>query len=116
METAIGARLVVAIDRHTRHGHGETVGGGQQASNGNYRRPARAGRGENLGRDCVALLNQYGKNNQAVYVQGIVQYTQAKAKFDGLIEQLKADLIGDRDPGQSPDFQQALMIQPLRCL
>lgn len=61
-----------------------------------------------LGETAVALLNQYGKTNQTVYVQGIVQYAQAKAKFDGLIEQLKADLIDGRDPGQSPDFQQAL--------
>lgn len=61
-----------------------------------------------LGETMVPLLNQYAQNNQAVYVQGIVKYAEAKAKFDGLIEQLKADLQAGRNPGQSPQFQQAL--------
>lgn len=61
-----------------------------------------------LGETMVALLNQYAKNDQTVYVQGIVKYAEAKAKFDGLIEQLKADLQAGRNPGQSPQFKQAL--------
>lgn len=61
-----------------------------------------------LGEAAVSLLNQYAKDNQTVYVRGIVLYAEAKAKFDGLIEQLKADLADDRRPDQSPLFQQAL--------
>ena len=61
-----------------------------------------------LGEAGVSLLNLYAKGNQTVYVQGIVLYATAKAKFDGLIEQLKADLRDDRRPDQSPLFQQAL--------
>lgn len=61
-----------------------------------------------LGENAVMLLNQFGKNNQAEYVRGIMLYAETQAKFNGLIEQLKADLADGRNPGQSPGFQQAL--------
>ena len=61
-----------------------------------------------LGETGVSLLNQYAKDNQTVYVRGVVLYAEAKAKFDGLIEQLKIDLRDDHRPDQSLPFQQAL--------
>lgn len=61
-----------------------------------------------LGETAVSLLNQYAKDNQQVYFPGIMQYAEAQAKFNGLIEQLKTDLSDGRNPGQSPSFQQAL--------
>ena len=61
-----------------------------------------------LGEQGASLLNQYAKDNQALYVQGIMLYAQAKAKFDGLIEQLKADLVDGRRPDKSPGFEEAL--------
>jgi hypothetical protein len=61
-----------------------------------------------LGEAAVSLLNQYAKDKPPVYAKGIVLYAEAKAKFDGLIEQLKADLLDGRRPDQSTPFQQAL--------
>ena len=61
-----------------------------------------------LAEQGAVLLNRYAKDNQALYAGGIVLYAQAKAKFDGLIEQLKVDLLEDRWPAQSPWVREAL--------
>jgi hypothetical protein len=56
----------------------------------------------------AVVLQTHGKRDIARYVQGITRYAEAKAEFDGLIEQLKFDLGAGRDPQQSPQFAEVL--------
>ena len=54
------------------------------------------------------ILATVGRKDVEVYVHGIQLYADAKAAFDGLIAQLRIDLIDGRDPAQSPRFAAAL--------
>lgn len=54
------------------------------------------------------LLSTLAKNDAAQYVRGIQLYADAKADFDGLIEELRADLAVGQEPAQSAKFQTAL--------
>jgi hypothetical protein len=54
------------------------------------------------------LLDTHGKKDITRYVEGIRLYAEAKADFDGLVEQLKFDLNEGRDPKSSPQFGQVL--------
>jgi hypothetical protein len=58
----------------------------------------------------AVLLDRFGKTDTTRYVQGITRYAEAKSDFDGLIEALKTDLIGHRDPTGSPRFAEAMRI------
>jgi len=52
----------------------------------------------------AGLLKTYAKNDRAL-IEGQKLYAEAKAKFDGLIEQLLLDLAEDRNPEDSPDMK-----------
>jgi len=52
----------------------------------------------------VGILKAYADDD----IEGRRLYAQAKAAFDGLIEQLLADLSQDRDPTLSPAFSETL--------
>ena len=54
------------------------------------------------------LLDTHGKKDMTRYVEGIRLYSEAKADFDGLLEQLKYDLNEGRDPKNSAQFGQVL--------
>ncbi|ETX02573.1 MAG: hypothetical protein ETSY2_35285 [Candidatus Entotheonella gemina] len=56
----------------------------------------------------VGLLNTVAKADVPKYARGILLYADAKAEFDGLIEQMKADLTRGRSPDTSSDFQKQL--------
>jgi len=49
----------------------------------------------------AVMLDTHGKKDVTRYVQGIRLYAEAKAEFDGLIEQLKFDIGEGRDPKDS---------------
>jgi hypothetical protein len=53
------------------------------------------GRERSLAESCARLLNDHGRDNPGVYAQGIMRYAQAKAEFDGLIEETKHYLTED---------------------
>jgi len=54
------------------------------------------------------LLDTHGKKDMSRCVEGIRLYSEANADFDGLLEQLKYDLNGGRDPKNSAQFGQVL--------
>jgi hypothetical protein len=56
----------------------------------------------------AVILDRFGKSDPSQYVKGIIQYADAKADFDGLIEALKTDLIQGRNPSASPKLGDAL--------
>jgi hypothetical protein len=56
----------------------------------------------------AVILATVGRKDVILYVRGIQLYADAKADFDGLIAQLRLDLIEGRDPGQSSKFEAAL--------
>ena len=54
------------------------------------------------------ILVTLGKNNVALYLQGIKLYADAKAEFDGLLAELRFDLQSGQEPGSSAKFSEAL--------
>ena len=54
------------------------------------------------------ILVTLGKNNVALYLQGIKLYADAKAEFDGLIAELRFDLQSGQEPAASAKFNEAL--------
>lgn len=56
----------------------------------------------------AVILATVGRKNIDAYVRGIQLYADAKAEFDGLIAQLRLDLIEGHDPTKSPKFAAAL--------
>jgi hypothetical protein len=54
------------------------------------------------------ILVTLGKNNVALYLQGIKLYADAKAEFDGLIAELRFDLQSGHEPATSAKFNDAL--------
>ena len=65
-------------------------------------------REQSLSESYVGLLNAFGKKDDNTYVKGIELYAVAKADFDGLIEQLKNDLIAGRKLDQSEAYKTVL--------
>jgi hypothetical protein len=61
-----------------------------------------------LGEDGAGLLKDYAGNDTARLAQGRLLYSDARAEFEALIEQLKADLAEGRDPANTAEFQTAL--------
>ncbi|ETW95524.1 MAG: hypothetical protein ETSY1_30235 [Candidatus Entotheonella factor] len=56
----------------------------------------------------VSLIHTVAKAEVSKYARGILLYADAKAEFDGLIEQMKADLTRGKSPDTSSDFQKQL--------
>jgi hypothetical protein len=56
----------------------------------------------------AVILASVGRKDVNLYIRGIQLYADAKAEFDGLIAQLRFDLIDGSDPAQSPKFAAAL--------
>ncbi len=56
----------------------------------------------------AVILATVGKKNVDNYVRGIQLYADAKSNFDGLISQLRFDLIEGHDPAKSAKFAAAL--------
>jgi len=56
----------------------------------------------------AVILATVGRKDIDVYVRGIQLYADAKAEFDGLIAQLRVDLIEGRNPTRSSKFATAL--------
>jgi hypothetical protein len=56
----------------------------------------------------AVILATVGRKDVASYVRGIQLYADAKAEFDGLIAELKIDLIDGRDPAKSQKFAAAM--------
>ena len=52
----------------------------------------------------AVILATVGRKDVDAYVHGIELYADAKSEFDGLIAQLRLDLIDGRDPTKSPKF------------
>ena len=63
---------------------------------------------QSLAEGYVPLLEDFGRNNPRQYAKGIRLYAEAKAEFDGLIEQLKSNLLQGMEPASSEDFKRAL--------
>jgi hypothetical protein len=53
----------------------------------------------------AGLLKKYAAQNPAALVKGQKLYAEAKAAFDGLIEQLLTDLAKDEDPESSAELR-----------
>ena len=56
----------------------------------------------------AVILATVGRKNVDAYLRGIKLYADAKSDFDGLIAQLRLDLIEGHDPTKSPKFAAAL--------
>jgi hypothetical protein len=56
----------------------------------------------------AAILATVGRKNIDSYVRGIQLYADAKSDFDGLISEMRFDLIESRDPTKSPKFAAAM--------
>jgi hypothetical protein len=56
----------------------------------------------------AVVLGTIGKKDLRTYARGITLYADAKAEFDGLLEQLRFDLKDGRDPATSAQFNEAL--------
>ncbi len=69
------------------------------------------GRERSLGESTVGLLKRYAPED----IDGRALYAQAKAEFDGLIEQMLADLADRQDPQLSPAFRERLDRALARC-
>jgi hypothetical protein len=54
------------------------------------------------------ILITVAKDNPGLYVRGIKLYADAKSDFDGLIAELRFDLLGGQDPARSAKFDEAL--------
>lgn len=54
------------------------------------------------------ILVTVAKDNTGLYVRGIKLYADAKAEFDGLIAELRFDLLNGQDPAKSMKFNDAL--------
>jgi hypothetical protein len=54
------------------------------------------------------ILVTVAKDNAGLYVRGIKLYADAKAEFDGLIAELRFDLMNGQDPAKSTKFNEAL--------
>jgi hypothetical protein len=54
------------------------------------------------------ILSTVAKDDAGVYVRGIKLYADAKAEFDGLIAELRFDLLNGQDPAKSLKFNDAL--------
>jgi hypothetical protein len=56
----------------------------------------------------AVVLATVGKKHMGTYLRGVTLYADAKAEFDGLIEQLRFSLRDGRDPTTSDPFTKAL--------
>jgi hypothetical protein len=56
----------------------------------------------------AVILSTVEKNDAAQYIRGIKLYADAKAEFDGLIEELRFDLLNGQEPASSTKFNDAL--------
>jgi hypothetical protein len=63
---------------------------------------------QSLAESYAGLLKGFGRQDIATYARGIQLYAEAKAEFDGLIEQLLAALRQGESPDTSAAFQQKL--------
>jgi hypothetical protein len=63
---------------------------------------------QSLAESYAGLLKGFGKQDIAMYARGIQRYAEAKAEFDGLLEQLLAAIRQRESPDSSPAFQQKL--------
>jgi hypothetical protein len=54
------------------------------------------------------ILITVARDDAGVYVRGIRLYADAKAEFDGLIAELRFDLLNGQDPAKSAKFKDAL--------
>jgi hypothetical protein len=55
-----------------------------------------------------AILFTVAKDNAGPYVRGIKLYADAKAEFDGLLAELRFDLLSGQEPARSAKFNEAL--------
>ncbi len=63
---------------------------------------------QSVAESYVLLLEDFGKADPRRYARGIQLYAEAKAEFDGLIEQLKYNLTRGNPPNTSPAFETVL--------
>jgi hypothetical protein len=56
----------------------------------------------------AVILATVGRKNVDAYVRGIQLYADAKSDFDGLISQIRFDLVQGHDPTKSPKFSAAI--------
>jgi hypothetical protein len=61
-----------------------------------------------LAESYAGLLKGFGKQDVATYARGIQRYAEAKAEFDGVIEQMLVALRQGVAPDTSATFQQKL--------
>jgi hypothetical protein len=54
------------------------------------------------------ILFTIAKDDTGLYVRGIKLYAEAKAEFDGLIAELRFDLLNGQEPAGSAKFKEAL--------
>jgi len=57
--------------------------------------------------EYAVILATVGKKEMANYLRGITLYVDARADFDGLIEQLRVSLRSGKDPSTSDGFKTA---------
>lgn len=63
---------------------------------------------QSLGENYAVILKDFGKEDLGNYAEGIALYANAKAEYDGLIQQLKYNLKAGRPLDSSSDFQSKL--------
>jgi hypothetical protein len=63
---------------------------------------------QSLAESYAGLLKGFGKQDVATYARGIQRYAEAKAEFDGLLEQLLVALRQKESPDTSTAFVQKL--------
>lgn len=63
---------------------------------------------QSLGENYAAILKEFGKEDLSNYAEGIALYANAKAEYDGLIQQLNYELTAGQALDASPAFQNKL--------
>jgi hypothetical protein len=63
---------------------------------------------QSLAESYAVLVKEFGKQDLENYAEAILLYANAKAEYDGLIEQMKYDLRADRKPDDSSELQNKL--------
>ncbi|MDJ0784761.1 MAG: hypothetical protein QNJ22_22545 [Desulfosarcinaceae bacterium] len=61
-----------------------------------------------LAESYASILNEFGKEDVRNYAKGIRLYAEARAKFEGLIEQLEYEIKNNQSPGTSTTFDTKL--------
>nr|NJM03642.1 hypothetical protein [Desulfobacula sp.] len=65
-------------------------------------------REQSLAESHAGILKEFGRQNMENYARGIMLYAEAKADFDGLIEQMRTQLMTGQPIEESESFKKIM--------